>query len=198
MKKILYMGIVVCIAFLTLVNCGRASGYERGILTETGFESKYLDIRFTLPEGFIMATEEDMRLMMGIGADITGANTNFVNMTTVYEMMASAPVGLPNVILMVERLILSNITTEQYFDILKNNLSDIDTIDYEFGDQITSVEIAGQIYKQLSASIPGWDVFQNYTFRRQGNRMVGFITTYSLDTKEELEILMNGFSRLTF
>jgi hypothetical protein len=197
MKRILNMVIVVCFAFLPLINCSKASDYERGLLTETSFESKYLDIRFNLPEGFVMATEEDMLQMMGIGTDIAGVNKKIVKLTTVYEMMASAAIGYPNVIVMVEKLLLSNITTEQYFDALKTGLLKVNTMNYEVDDQITSVEIAGYNYKQLSASLPSSNIFQNYIFRKQGSRMIGFINTYSLDTKQELETLMNGFSKLT-
>jgi hypothetical protein len=197
MKKILNMVIVVCISFLPLINCSKTSDYERGILTETSFESKYLDIRFILPEEFVMATEEDMLQMMGIGADITGVNKEIVKLTTVYEMMASSVIGYPNVIIMVEKPLLSNITTEQYFDALKNGLLKVTTLDYKVDDQITSVDLAGYNYKQLSASLPSSNIIQNYIFRKQGNRMIGFITTYSSDTKQELEILMNGFSKLT-
>jgi hypothetical protein len=196
MKKILNSMTFVCIAFL-LFNCSKTSSYERGILTDTSFESEYLDIKFYLPEGFVMATEEDILQMMGIGADISGVNKEIVKLTTVYEMMASAPIGYPNVIVMAERLILSNMTAEQYFNALKTNLLNVDAMDYEFNNQITSVEIAGQEYKQMSASLPSWNIFQDYIFRKQGNRMVGFITTYSSDTKEEMELLLDGFSKLT-
>jgi len=196
MKRILNMVILVCIAFLPLINCSKTSDYKRGILTETGFESKYLDIRFTLPEGFVMATEEDMLRMMGIGADIAGVNKKIVELTTVYEMMASAVTGYPNVIIMVEKPLLSNLTIEQYLDALKTGLLNVNTMDYVIDDKITSAEIAGNNYKQLTASLPSLNIFQNYLVRKQGNRMIGFITTYSLETKQELEILMNGFSKL--
>ena len=197
MKRIINMVMVACIAFLSLSNCSKTSDYERGILTETSFESKYLDIRFTLPEGFVMATEEDMLRMMGIGADITKANKKIVELTTVYEMMASAATGYPNVIVMVEKAPFFNITIEQFLDAFKQNLLDVKTMDYVIDDQITSVEVAGYDYKQLTVSLPSLNLFQNYIVRKKDNRMIAFITTYSLETKQELEILMNGFSKLT-
>jgi hypothetical protein len=192
------MIMAVCIAFLLLTNCSKSSDYERGILTETSFESKYLDIKFTLPEGFVMATEEDMLQMMGIGADITKVNKKIIELTTVYEMMASAAVGYPNVSVMVEKPLLSNITIEQYFDVLKKNLLKVKNMDFVIDDQITSVEIAGYNYKQVSASLSGSSVLQNYIFRKQGGRMIGFIITYTSDTEQELDILMSGFSKLTY
>jgi len=200
MKRKIIMVMVVCLVFLSLINCSKTSDYERGILTETSFESKYLDIKFTLPEGFVMATEEDMLRLMGIGSDITGVkgvNKKIIELTTVYEMMASGVIGYPNVIMIVEKPLLSNITTEQYFDVLKTGLLNVNTMDYVIDNQITSVEIAGYSYKQLTASLPSLNIYQNYIVRKQGKRVIGFITTHSLETKQELEILMNGFSRLT-
>jgi len=196
MKRIFFV-MAVCFAFLPLTNCSKGSDYKRGKLTENGFESKYLDIKFTLPEGFVMATEEDMLQMMGIGADVAGVDKKIIELTTVYEMMASAITGQPNVIVMVEKPLLSNITVEQYLDALKTNLLSVTALDYEFDDQITSVEIAGNEYKQFSAALPSMNIIQNYFCRKQGGRIIAFINTYSLDTKQDLDILMGGFSKLT-
>jgi len=201
MKKIIFVSIMICTALLTLVNCGKTSAYERGILTETSFESKFLDIKFDLPQGFVMATEEDMLQIMNIGLETMDKNkmvVDFAKLTTVYEMMASSPMGFPNVSVMVERLILSSLSTDQYLEALKANLLNVSAIDYEISDKFIEVEIAGQTYKQLSAVLSGLNVFQNYIFRKQGNRMAGFITTYTLDTGEEMDLLMSGFSKLTF
>jgi len=197
MKRILNMVMLVCFAFLPLIGCGKNSDYKRGKLKENGFESKFLDIKFTLPEGFVMATEEDMLQMMGIGADIAGVDKKIVELTTVYEMMASTITGYPNVIVMVEKPLLSNITIEQYFDAVKTSLLSLNNMDYAVEDEITSVEIAGYDYEQMTASLPSLNIFQNYIFRKQSGRMIGFITTYSLNTKQELDILMGGFSKLT-
>jgi hypothetical protein len=196
MKRILSILMMVCIAFL-LINCNKVSGYKRGKLTETGFESKYIDIKFTLPEGYIMATEEDMLERMGIGADIIGVEKKVVELTTVYEMMASMFTGYPSVIITVEKLLYSNITTEQYLEVLRTTLLNVDIMNYEIDNQFTSVNLAGYNYSQLSSSIPRLNVFQNYLVRKQGNRMIGFVITYTSDTEQELETLMNGFSKLT-
>jgi hypothetical protein len=197
MKRILNMVMAVCFVLLPLIGCSKNSDYKRGTLTENSFESKYLDIKFTLPEGFLMATEEDMLRMMGISADITGVNKKIIELTTVYEMMASTFIGYPNVIVMVEKPLLSNITMEQYFEAVKTSLLALDNMDYVIDDEITSVEIAGYDYKQMTANLPISGVYQNYMFRKQGGRMIGFITTYTLNTVQELDILMGGFSKLT-
>ena len=52
--------------------------YEKGTFTETEYESKYLDLRFELPDGFLMATEDDIREMTGLGAEIMDLDSNVV------------------------------------------------------------------------------------------------------------------------
>ena len=173
--------------------------YEKGLLTETSFESKFIGIRFTLPEGFVMATAEDIDEMMGIGAEIVGLDqktVDYANLTTVYEMMASAPAGSPNVIVLAEKLLLRSISENQYIDALKEQLKNLSTMDYTFGEEITSVNIAGREYKKLTAyaNANGVDIMQDYIIRKSDNRIVGFITTYTEDNTEALDKLMNGFS----
>jgi len=200
MKRIIFTSILVCIAFLILISCGKGSAYERGIITETGFESKYLNLKFDLPQGFVMASDEEMLEIMKIGneaLETSKLEVNFANLTTVYEMMASAPIGFPNVSLMVEKLIISGITTDKYSAALRKTLAGVSAVNYVIGDDITTVEIAGQSYKQLSASLPDFGIIQNYIFRKSGNRMISFITTYTPDTNQEMKMLMDGFSKLT-
>ena len=122
-------------------------------VTRYSFESEYLGIKFSVPEGFT-----------------------------------------PNVIVMTERLALSNMTVEQYCNALKTQLSAIDNISYEFED-ITAIEIAGQTYQKLTAKgqTGGSNIIQDYIFRKVNNRMIGFITTYTADTVGELDTLMNCF-----
>jgi len=197
MKRLIKTIIVICIVFLPFISCGKSSDYKRGVLTENGFESKFIDLKFNVPEGFMMATEEYMLQMMGIGAEITGADKKIIELTTVYEMMASAATGYPNVIVMVEKAPFFNITIEQFLDAFKQNLLDVKTMDYVIDDQITSADIAGYNYKQMAASLPSLGLFQKMSIRKKGNRFIGLVGTYSLDTEQELELLMSGFSKLT-
>lgn len=43
--------------------------YEFGVLTDTGYESKWLNVKFTAPENYIMVTAEEMNEMMERGAE---------------------------------------------------------------------------------------------------------------------------------
>ena len=173
--------------------------YEKGILTATSFESKYLDIRFSLPAGFVMATSEEINAMMELGADVAGINgdiLDYAKLTTVYEMVATSSIGFPNVSLLSEKLPLSNMTVTQYFDALKSGLSSVESAAYTFTDG-DPVEIAGQTYDVLRANgtMLGVTMNQNYLIRTSGNRMICFIVTYTPDTAEALDTLMNSFSK---
>ena len=208
MKKVLIIALTLCVLLVLFAGCGSSGDdaesvnipYEKGILTENGFESKYLGIRFTAPEGFVMATEDYIFSLLDIGADMMmGESSEFVDyakLATVYEMMVSAPDGWPNVIVMVEKLEQEDITVEQYFDILKGQFSSMPSVNYGFSD-ITSVEIAGQTYQQMVATGEANDMAatQKYILRKIDDRIVGFITTNGPDTESELDILMGAFTK---
>jgi len=146
-----------------------------------------------------MATEEDMYKLMDTGADISKMSkreVDYSKLTAVMEMMASGSTGLPSVTLMAENLMFFiTITEEQYFSALKTRLENLSTMDYRAINEITTFEFLGQSYKQMTFQIDDLNVFQDYIFRKIGNRMVGLIITYSPDTLDELDILMKGFSK---
>ena len=181
-------------------NTASGNAYEKGSLTETDFASKYLDLRFTLPDGLVMATEEDMQEMMGLGAEIMDLDSDLVEyaqLTTVYEMMASSVDGSTNVLVFSEKLSMRNLTVEQYCTALKSQLQGVSSMEYEIDDEIISVEIAGYSYEQVTASTHayGMDMVQKYLVRKLDDRMVGFIITNSSDTEDTLNTLMAGFSK---
>jgi len=176
--------------------------YKRGVLSEAGYESDYLNIRFRPPAGFIMATEAEMFELMDLGAEIMDVDRellDFAQLSTVYEMMATTPFGSPNVILIAEKLMLSSITEEQYYDALVSQLSSMPAIgmEYTFGDRPESVTIAGESYLKMAARLEAYGqvMHQDYIFRKLDDRMICFIVTYTEDTVREMETLMSGFSR---
>ena len=217
MKKFIIMVFVLIFAFSLMTACGAdkekpaeikptstsgtssSNEYEKGTFTETEFSSEYLSLRFSLPEGFVMATEEEINEMMGLGADALGIDSalvEYAELTTVYEMTAISVDGSTNVIVFSEKLGLRNITVEQYFTALKAQLQEMPNAEYIIDDEIITVEIAGKAYEQMTASTSayGVDMVQQYMMRKIDNRMVGVVTTCTPDTEDILNTLMEGFS----
>jgi len=207
MKKIIDVIICLCASLIILEGCNQISNvkpyietaYEKGKMTAEGFESKYMDLRFTVPENYIMATDEDINSMMNIGADFIGLDekvVDYAKLTTVYEMAVSASIGSPNIIVMTEKLMLSNMTLEQYFENLKRQLSNLE-VDIEIIGDKESIEIAGENYQKMDSivSMYGQSMKQSYILRKIDNRVVGFVTTSTFETEEELNGLLRNFTK---
>ena len=196
MKKIVITAIVILIVSVAFFGCDKKkSTYEKGILTEKSFESKYLRMRFSLPAGYVMGTEEDLNRMMDIGADITGTSKlqiDYAKLTTVYEMMAMEPSGRSSVVIYSENPVLSGLTVAQYFDALKEGLFAQAALDYKLVNDVSSVRITEEDYEQMTFLLSNLGCYQSYSIRKLDSRFIGIIVTYY--TEDQLDTLMNGFS----
>lgn len=178
-----------------------SSDYKKGSLTSTSFESSFLNLKFTAPEGYTMATEAEMIEMSGLGAEVAGIDAetyNYALANTVYEMMVTSPLGTPNIIVMAEKLAMENMTAETYCVAIASGLLVVEGIDYTIGETKKNVMFAGQEYTQLSASgTVGEIVFlQDYYVRVNNDRIVAIIVSYTDDTTGEVATLMNNFTEL--
>jgi len=208
MKKVIPLCLLFCVILSLLAGCSPRSGrgdafagnpYEKGVLTETGFISEYLNLKYTLPEGFIISTQADMDALMDINSDSFDAE-GYAGLSTVYEMKASAEEGdSPSVLVKVEKLLISIITEAQYFESLQLQLLTIYEGAYSFDETITDVEIAGKNYKKLSAAFKSEtseeEFLRDYIIRKNNDRIISFVVTYSADAIEEMEAMMKGFSK---
>ena len=94
--------------------------YEKGTITDTDFQSEWLNLKFTPPETVVMNTEKELQSVMKQGQstleESSGVELGEDALSgTVYEMMASSVSGFPNVSLVVEDAALENMTVDQYF-----------------------------------------------------------------------------------
>lgn len=180
--------------------------YEKGIVTDTEFESEWIGVRFTAPANVIMATQEEMDIAMRQGAELMyGENADvlmdYAQLTSVTEMTATHIYGT-NVVVQVEKLsaLYARMTEEQYLEVLKNNLSSTMATSgfvYTFGENTSIEEIGGQEYRKLSVMTDygvGIMVYQDFCVRKIDDRMVAFTFSYREDTKEDAEALKNAFA----
>ena len=200
-KNLLIVAVLVLAMFA--VGCLGGDNYTRGVITDDGFESEFLNLRFTLPAGFHMLSEEDLEDLVEFAGEIIRDNEgriDFAEALTVMEMMAVAPMGSPSVGVAVER-VPARMTVEAYLESMKEEaLEEMSAqgMDITFSDETVTVEFAGETYTQLSATMYmfGMEVNQRYLVRQIGNRMVGLAFSYFPEAEAELQVLIDAFEPL--
>ncbi|MCL2696283.1 MAG: hypothetical protein FWE69_08165 [Clostridiales bacterium] len=202
MKRKIIAGIL-CAALILMAGCGgKGPRYAKGTVTETSFESEFIGLKFTVPEGYEMKSEEDLLELMAMSGEIIFENMNketfdYAMAASVQEMMVSAPDGLPNVSVIVEKLPNALKTTERYIDATIELMEGLDSISFSFGE-VTTVDFAGKRYHKLSAvsTFYGMEMLQEWLLLKIGDRMVTITITYSADTIDEMQMMMGHFSAL--
>ena len=180
--------------------------YAKGTITETGFESEWLNLRFTLQEDMYMRTQAELDALMQQSANLmygdeAGEKLDYAKLTTVTEMMAQCINGA-NVIVQVESLPLlySAMTVEQYLAVVVDNLKNSNAgWDVQTGENFYFVEIGGEKYIGLSAMVDyggGAYVGQEYLARKIGNRVASIVISYgdgAMENAKRLVACFGGF-----
>ena len=176
-----------------------ALDYAKGTLIENGWESKWLGLRFTAPEGMVMSTEEELAEIMGVGQEILAQDFSeqqlaYAELATVYEMMCSDAMGT-NVILMAEKLPMT-LTAEQYIEILANQMTSVTAIQYEVESNDEVVTLGGIPFNKLAcvADYEGISLCQDYYITIKDNRAVAIAVTYTDATADVYAGILNGFT----
>ncbi|MBQ7792423.1 MAG: hypothetical protein IJ367_02900, partial [Clostridia bacterium] len=65
--------------------------FEKGIVSEAGYESKYLNLRFTPPEGFVMCTDAEVSKTFPGMEDIAEMGTVSANGESIYFFAEDLP-----------------------------------------------------------------------------------------------------------
>ncbi len=174
-------------------------GYVRGTVSEQGWESEYFALRYTAPEDMGMATEEYLNQIMGIGMDMlsesfTEQQLEYAEMRTIYEMMSLDTAGSGfNVLVMAEKLPLINMSNEQYKRSFVQQLSKVEGATLISDDEV--VDIAGEEYVKVCSEVEaqGAVAKQNYYFRVIDDRALSIVITYTDDTEEMVDTVINAF-----
>lgn len=194
-KRILALMLVVAAVLMTA--CGGKS-YTPGTFTDTGYESEFLGFRFTTPDGFALATEEELSQMMGItfdalGDDVSDAQKKYAELNTVYELMAMDSLGVTNVNIVLEK---TNVSMSKYLAALKAQAESLDAMKVSLQGDAQEVEFAGATYTKMSANVSanGITMYQEYYLRKVGDRMMMMTVTWADGFETAKETLMNAFS----
>lgn len=175
------------------------SSYVKGVTTDNGWESEYWNLRFTAPEGVFMLSDEGMEALMGIGEDIISENYSekqreYLEMTSLYEMLGTNAEGDANVAVTVEKLMVRGMDTEDYKKAALLHLRMMQEPVYEILDDSGTAEIAGETFAVVNTRVDsGGEYYQDYYFRVSGDRALIITITYAEATSEQAAALLGGF-----
>lgn len=175
------------------------SAYVKGVTTDNGWESEYWNLRFTAPEGVFMLSDEGMEALMGIGEDIISENYSekqreYLEMTSLYEMLGTNAEGDANVAVTVEKLMVRGMDTEDYKKAALLHLRMMQEPAYEILDDSGTAEIAGETFAVVNTRVDsGGEYFQDYYFRVSGDRALIITITYAEATSEQAAAIFDGF-----
>lgn len=180
-----------------------SDGYERGILTESAWESAFWGLCFAPPEGLSMLGEEELNSMMGLGEEFMSDNfsekqVEYARMVNVYEMMSSNLTGNANVVVTTEKLLGSGFSADDYLEAMKKTITSVSTITYTILEEGETFQIGEETYGVMKAMGEGngMVLYQDYYVRIKGNRALAIAVTYTDDTLEYADKIINCFETL--
>ena len=179
--------------------------YAKGIITEEGFESEWMGLRFTKPATVVMATQEEMDAVMlnGLRAmygEEAEAMFDYADLTTVNEMQATWLAGSPVVQVVVEKMPTAGWTAEAYLATMMANVmatSETSGIVYTMEGDTYAKELAGQEFTGLTVSADigaGAPVYQDYLVKEKDGRMIMVAFTYVEAMEAYLQEALDAFS----
>lgn len=177
--------------------------YVKGTVTENGFESEWLNLRFTTQNDVTMLTQDELDAVMEQSMNLVhGENAeailDYTSITTVTEMMAKYTNGA-NVVIQVEKLprAYSDLTEEEYLSIVINNLrNSAASPEVDTDETFYTVEIGGETYVGISAASDygtGQLICQEFLIRKRENRMISIVATCTEYTMEYARNLLSCF-----
>lgn len=173
--------------------------YARGVTTDEGWESEYWNLRYTAPEGLYMLNEEGLDAMMGLSEEQIAKNYSekqreYLKLTSLIEMMSMTVTGDTNVAATVEKLYVKGMETEEYKKAALLHLRLMQEPVYEILDDSGTAEIAGETYALVNTRAEGnTECLQDYYFRVEGERALIIVITYTEETADTAEAILNGF-----
>lgn len=172
-----------------------AGRYERGNVTATSFESEWIGFRYELPDGFTMATQEEMDAVLQLGSEMIYEDNadmvvDYSKMVMVYEMMAMDSVN-DSVTVFVER---TSLKPEEYAEALEIQMAQVDGVEMKLVDKEDDAKIGGVSFYRYSYELDysGVTVYQDYYMAERNGRMIEVLISYSDESVKD--VMMSGFA----
>lgn len=194
--------LTICMAVSLLTGCDslRSTKEEKlslGTWENDVYTSTFVDVSFTLPEGWIYASEEEIAAEMNLKSEWLSDEgkhlSEVAKLTSVFDMTASDPVSNDQVKIMMEKLY-AEVSMETYIDAFSGNLINM-VVSYEtsIGPVDTQV-IAGRKYTSLMTSVAEYDMEQQYFFRKEGSYMIVILLANMEASQGSMSEILDAFS----
>lgn len=178
--------------------------FVKGTVSESGWESQWLNMRFNAPEGTRMASKEQLTELMGISGellaeDLDEAQLPDTELTTVREMMCYDERTKTNVIVSVDSLP-ARLPEEDYAKQLETALAAVSVMTYQRAGEDECVEIAGipWLRSDYQVEAMGRSVHTDYYIRMIGDKVVSLIVTYGEDGEKLADSMIGSFEAVHF
>ena len=160
--------------------------YEPGVLTADTYKSKFIGIKFDLPQGYNMASKEEIDKQNEVAANSEEERQRDVS----YEAVITNQDSTIQFIVCVDKN-KGSYSEEMYLAEVAKSYETIEGSDVS--DMITDEEIAGKIYRSISITRNGSTI--KYNIRKVGDNIITIIEAYVEETKSDAEMLMTHFKK---
>lgn len=161
--------------------------FTRGTVVDGVYSSDFSGIVFEVPTDWTVSTDEELAQAMGLGSEFLTGETakaaELAKLTTIYDLMCSAPNGIDSISIVYENVVLEgspNATEEEMADAISNTLISGVSLGYaEVG--VESRTLGSHEYVVLIMSSQQYGFTQTYYLRRVGDYCISIIITSQND-----------------
>lgn len=172
--------------------------YRKGTITKTGWESKFIGLRYTNPEEMTMSTEEELDEMYDLKRGVSGIIFNSyelgeAQLLTVGEMMSKTDDNSTVVLICVERLI-DEVNIFQFIEAYESNIDRNPFTNYTLISDDKTMKIGDGDYIELSYIMESNNNFKymdNYV-RIVGDRVI--MITIIFDDERARDSVLDAFT----
>lgn len=183
MKRIAIFALVLIVALGALAGCSKAPALERGTWNDDVYTNTFSGVTYTLLEGWVAATDEEIKSVMNTGAEAAGideSTMDIANLKVVYDAFVADQLTGTNIIFSFENLKLSiggtGMDEKEYVEAVKSQLVSVGDISYTTGDEYEK-DVCGEQWYVLETKPDTGNMEQYYLVRRVGNYMASIIIT---------------------
>lgn len=178
--------------------------YVRGVWTDNIYSNEFVGLDFTMPEGWTLATDEELLSMLDTSNEQffdEEAKENYdkaIEQASIFYdfMIVNLSTG-ENAIMSIEDLSKNLgtilVTADHYLDVTEEQLATIEGVEFEVIDR-TEVRFANEDYIKMELSVNGV-MTQDYYVKKFGKYMVSFIVSYVKSNPDAITALLEDINQ---